>query len=73
MRQGSRVAEAAVQNEAAECVKRGGEEDMSATEEGIPSEDGAATRDSSCTITKAPAKRVSRHDQEAVSGYIFSI
>ena len=43
MWQGSRVAEAAIQDEAAECVGGGGEEDMSATEEGISSEDGAAS------------------------------
>ena len=42
--QGSRVAEAAVQDEATdhECDRGGSEEDMPASEEGIPSEDGAA-------------------------------
>ena len=49
MWQCSRVAEAAIQDGAAECVRRGGGEDMSANEEGISLGDGAATMDSSCS------------------------
>ena len=44
---GSWVAEAVIQDDAAECARGGGEEDMPATEEGVHSEDGAVSRDSS--------------------------
>ena len=43
------MAEAAVQSEAAEHTRGSGEEGMPASEEGIPSEDGTASRDSSCS------------------------
>ena len=39
---------AAIQGEAAKCTRGGGEEDLPAIEEGIPTGDGAASRDSSC-------------------------
>ena len=49
MRQGSGVAEAAVQDELLSVPVEEATEDMPATEESIPPEDGAASRDGICS------------------------
>ena len=53
-----------------QAARQGGRPAAKVDEQGAEPE---RAEEAAVTITKAPAKRVSRHDQEAVSGYIFSI